>query len=245
MVGRWAWVGMMAAMIMAAMMVGCGEPKPQDYAEADRVRQEAADRAADAAVARAAAQAEAAGTVPSAVARNTLVNVGLGVGAAILSVGAALALGAWLHRRAATVYPNAAGQYPLVLEKNRRTGEVMVHDANRALGASTLYTPAGQAPRQVSAPLAADSATQAQITTQAQAHQLLVAGTRKAGSPADTHQVAQAISENAFRSGGGLPRMPSVQVIADPRRESHLNRLLEGAGAEDDNTTDADDDAAR
>lgn len=232
MLRRWGWVAM--AVVAALLLAGCN--KPQDYAAADGMRQKSADASADAAVIRAAREAELAASMPTTVARDGLVNVGVGVGAAILAIGGALAVVAFVRRRAVSVYPNAAGQYPLVVERDWRTGNMLVHDPNRALGASTLYTGAGQKPMLVSAPMGADVGVQAQITTQAQAHQLLVAGTRTAAAPADPIAVARTISENAFRSVDGLPRMPSIRVIADPRRESHLSGLLKGAG--DDRDTD-------
>lgn len=220
--------------IALTILAACGQPRPQDYAEADRIRQESADRAAAAAAARAADSAEAAASLPAIAARNTLAGVGLGLAAFILSITGSLALGAWLHRRAASVFPNEAGQYPLLIERTR-AGEIIIHDANRAVNPTLLISPANATPRAITAPITADSAAQAQITTQAQAHQLLIAGTRgTANTPAATREIAETISQNAFRSGSGLPRMPDVRIVADPQRENNLTRLLAGTEVDDD-----------
>ena len=64
--------------------------------------------------------------------------VGGGLAVLVLTVGAAFALVAWLNKRATSIYPNLAGQYPLVVK--RLWNGVIVHDPNRALGPTTIYT---------------------------------------------------------------------------------------------------------
>lgn len=75
----------------------------------------------------------------SAVLRNTLAYFGVGVGVLILAVGSAFAVVAWINKRATSVYPNSAGLYPVIVKRSWN-GVTIVHDPNRALGPTTIYT---------------------------------------------------------------------------------------------------------
>lgn len=224
--------------VMALLLIGCaGEPTPQDQAEAQRIRQETADAAAAASQQRQAAAVEieaAQRTLPARVARDAMVQTALGaaggLGLAILIVGGAVVLVEALRVRASMVFPNGAGQYPIVVRHNGLTGSTMVYDPSRMLGPiAVISTPnraqaqlAGGEP-QAALPLGTDHGTQVRITTQAQAAGLLVAATRCDADPrgrAMTEPVVQA----AFRTE--LPPAVPEPIMLEASQVPHIERLL-------------------
>lgn len=229
---RWVVVAALALLFLTAC-----EPTPQDQAEAQRIRQETADAAATAAQQRQAAAVEieaAERTLPARVARDNMLQMALGVagalGLGILVVGGSAALVSWLGVRASVVFPNAAGQYPIVVRHNGTTGQTMVYDPSRALGpVAVIQTPnrvqakiAGGEP-QVALPIGTDHQTQARITSQAQAAGLLVAATRKNADPRG-RQMTEPVVQAAFRSEV-LPVVPEP-IMLDATRAPHIERLL-------------------
>lgn len=240
---RWVVVA-----IAALLLVGCsGEPSPQDLAEAQRLRQETADAAAAAAQQRQAAAVEieaAQRTLPARVARDAMIETAIGVagalGLVILVVGGSAALVAWLQVRASVVYPNSAGQYPIVVKHHGLVGQVVVVDPSRMLGPVTIIqapnkaqaSVAGAEPR-VALPVGTDHQTQARITSQAQAAGLLVAATRQGADPRG-RQMTEPVVQAAFRSEA-LPAVPEP-ILLDASRVRHIERLLAEptAGGDDD-----------
>lgn len=230
---RWVVVA-----IAALLLVGCsGEPSPQDLAEAQRLRQETADAAAAAAQQRQAAAVEieaAQRTLPARVARDAMIETAIGVagalGLVILVVGGSAALVAWLQVRASVVYPNSAGQYPIVVKHHGLVGQVVVVDPSRMLGPVTIIqapnkaqaSVAGAEPR-VALPVGTDHQTQARITSQAQAAGLLVAATRQGADPRG-RQMTEPVVQAAFRSEA-LPAVPEP-ILLDASRVPHIERLL-------------------
>lgn len=226
------WV-LLVGLLLLIGLAGCAaQPSPQDYAEARAIEQRTADEAAQAALARAQAQValHAAEDARAArTARYVLVDLGIGLGALILLVGGALAAAAWLYKQASTVYPNAAGQFPLIVQRDRLSGETIVHDPARMLGPAAIYSSQDRVrrwvrhePAALHAPVATDHLTQARITSQAQAAGLLVAATRGSAAP-QARPMVEAVARQAFGEQA-LPRMPVVEVIegsTDPR--SHLD----------------------
>lgn len=227
-----------AVAVVAILVLGACAPTPQDYAEAERVQQETADAAAAAAQARAAYAVEieaAERTLPARVARDAMIQTALGVAGAlgliVLAVGCSAALAAWMSVRASIVYPNAAGQYPIVVRHNGTTGQTMVYDPSRALGpVAVIQTPnrmqariAGGEPR-VALPVGTDHRTQTQITTQAQAAGLIVAATRKDANP-QGRALAEPVVRQAFGGDALPPAVPDV-VMLEPARVAHIDRLL-------------------
>lgn len=224
--------------IVAVLLVGCtSEPTPQDLAEAQRIRQETADAAAAAAQQRAATAVEiqaAEATLPARVARDAMLQTAIGLagalGLGILVVGGSVALVEALRVRASTVYPNAAGQYPIVVKYNGLVGQTMVIDPSRAPGPVTIIQApnrmqarvAGAEP-QVAQPIGTDHQTQARITTQAQAAGLLVAATRQNADPRG-RQMTEPVVQAAFRSEV-LPAVPEP-IMLDAARVPHVERLL-------------------
>lgn len=235
------WV---AAVAFALLVLAACEPTPQDQAEAQRIRQETADAAAAAAQQRQAAAVEieaAQRTLPVRVARDAMLQTAIGLagalGLGILVVGGSVVLVEALRVRASTVYPNSAGQYPIVV-RHSATGQTVVYDPSRALGpVAVIQAPgrvasrlAGGEPR-VSLPVGTDHQTQARITSQAQAAGLLVAATRK-DADSRGRQMTEPVVQAAFRSEV-LPVVPEP-VMLDATRAPHIERLLaEPEGADD------------
>lgn len=223
---------------------------PQNQARATAIAQEALDAAAARAIERQAqlAQAQAVQAAkPAMTARNTMMAFGVGAFVLILGVGSSFALIAWLNKRATSVYPNASGQYPVIIKKT--WDGVIVHDANRAIGPTTVYTvpslQAGVAQRlglpvvgEVNAQgQAASEQAHIQITSQAQAVSALSAITRPRGllggnerRTDDTLKLAQAVM------GGGniLPdsgaALPTPRIIDDVEQIGDFAKLLESGG---------------
>jgi len=177
---------------------------------------------------------------PAMVTALTIAYIGGGLGILIISVGLALAFTAWVNKRASSVYPNAAGLYPVI---TRQTANGMIiHDPNRAVGATSIYTTpsvtgalverAGLALPgvAVNAPLSASEGVHAQITSQAQAVSLMTAATHKSnGRTEDTQKLVQSVVSGA---GSGAGRMPTITVIDDPARIANFEQklLLESEG---------------
>lgn len=225
------WV---AVVVMALLLASCaGEPSPQDLAEAQRMRQETADQAAAAAQAREAYAVEieaARQTLPARVARDAIIQVAGAFALAVLVVGGAAAVVSWLGVRASIVYPNAAGQYPIVV-RHSATGQTVVYDPSRALGPVAVIQAPNRVQRQVSGgdpvvslPVGTDHRTQAQITTQAQAAGLIVAATRKGADPSG-RAMTQPVVQGAFGGGALPPAVPDV-VMLEAAQLPHIERLL-------------------
>ncbi len=234
---------------------GLAVRNPQSEAQATRTAQLALDEAAQRAIQRQMLQAEAeaaAATTPILAVRNALLAVGVGTGGLVLAVGAAFAVVAWLNKRATSIYPNSAGQYPLITR--RGFGWVVVHDPNRGLGPAAVYrTPTlldtltsavlamqerkrAQAPQLLADfPPTASESTMLQVASQAQAVGLVAAVTRPAGflrGPAiEARQARQLASEIMSSSGAMSGRMPSVRVIDDPEKAAQFRELLELEGS--------------
>lgn len=234
---RQSWERLVLGLIVICCLAGCAaQPSPQDYAEAEAIRQRSADEAAQAAIDRAQAQvtlAAAQNARPSLTTRYVLLNLGVGLGGLILLVGGALAATAWLYKQASTVYPNAAGQYPLIVQRSRLTGETIIHDPARMLGPAAIYTSQNRVrrwvqaePAELQAPVATDHVTQARITSQAQAAGLLVAATRGSAAP-QARPMVEAVARQAFGEHA-LPRMPVVEVIegsSDPHSQIDVKQI--------------------
>jgi hypothetical protein len=229
------WV---VATIAVLLLAACtGEPTPQDSAEAQRMRQETADAAAAAAQQRQAVAVEieaAERTLPARVARDAMLQTALGIagalGLVILAAGGSVALVAWLQVRASTVYPNSAGQYPIVVRHNGLTGQTMVYDPSRMHGPVAVISAPNRAQvrlvggePQAALPLGTDHGTQTRITTQAQAAGLLVAATRRDADPRG-RLMTEPVVQAAFRQE--LPPAVPEPILLKASQASHIERLL-------------------
>jgi hypothetical protein len=176
----------------------------------------------------------------AAVLGKTLTYVGTGTGILILCVGLAFAFTAWLNRKASEIHPGPDGLFPVIV-KNTRNG-VIVHDPNRQASGTAIYTMpsvmgvimarAGLHLAESAAhfPQAASEDTQRQITTQAQAVQLMSAATPRSfltttleHKPNENLQLVQKAMGNL-----GTLRAPTVHIIDDPQRIETATRLLTG-----------------
>ncbi len=217
---------------------------PQAEANAARVallaQQEAARAKALADKAAIDAQAENDARAAAAMGKR-LTYIGLGAGVLIACVGLALALVGWVNKRANETRPNAAGIFPVIVKPV--AGGVIVHDPNRAIGPTTIYTtpsiagavaeraglPIGQAT--VDAPLSATEGAHVQIASQAQAVQLMSAATRpqalfgvsETRKPEDTAKLITA----AISAGAGVAgRLPKITIIDDPAQVAGFEQKL-------------------
>lgn len=231
-------------LILAACDVQAGEFKLRDpvrEAEATRVALAAQDEAARRAIERqiveaqadkARADAEATrNAIPAITLRNALIQTGLGVGVLVLAIGSAFAVVAWLNKRAVSIYPNSAGMYPVII-KRLWNGITIVHDPNRALGPTTIYTapslPAmllgkGEQPPSAHFPAPGSEGTLLQLSTQAQAIGLMAAVTRKNGGEVDARQAGQLAQALINRPAIAAPLPPVRPSRLEP---SHVERLL-------------------
>jgi hypothetical protein len=219
----------LAIMFMILVLSGCGDAGKSP----ERIRAEAAIVQAQAEKANAEADLRreevervkvdtetARKAQPAAVASQALVYLSLGLGVLILCAGGTLTAIAWLAKQATSVYPNSAGQYPVIVR--RSWNGVIVHDPNRAIGPTTIYTAQDLLPMLAArAGLVSPDArcagqghsegAQLQIASQAQAVALAAAATRRGNDEAQ-----QAIQLARHVAGDGAPlALPPVRVIRD------------------------------
>jgi hypothetical protein len=215
---------------------------PVREAEATRVAIAAQDESARRAVERQilAAQADKAWmeaeamrqAVPAATLRNMLVYAGTGIGVVVLAIGSAFAVVAWLNKRATAVYPNGAGQYPVIVKRSWN-GVTIVHDPNRALGPTTIYTTpslvdvvlrkGNQSPA-AQFPASGSEGSMLQLATQAQAIGLVAAASRNATRGGErAEQLAQTLLNRPAMPAGPIGLPP---VRASSLEPSHVERLL-------------------
>jgi hypothetical protein len=147
--------------------------------------------------------------------------LGLNIAAAVACVGLALALVTWANVRARVVYPNASGQYGLLVDR-RRNGELWVLDPARMLGPALIVEDANLA---VHAPLSAPVEAHLQLATQAQAAGVMT-GLAAVSDPAVNmaermKSAAQALPAPTFAQTGDMPRFI---FVSDPSRHAQAKR---------------------
>lgn len=227
---------------------------PQAEAQATRVALLAADEARARSIEMDAAQVETDAVEDAKaalVARNVMVAMAMGVGALVLVIGGAFVVLAWMGKRATAIYPNAAGQYPVIVR--RGFGWITFHDPNRGLGPAAVYKVptlldqvaavalaiAERRAPQLPAPAAdfpatAQEGTMAQIATQAQAGQVAAAQNKWPKSPLWLGRLTQ-----GGRGGDEPPvviepaaRMPQITVVNNPQEVAEFREklLLEAEG---------------
>lgn len=217
-----------------------GVRDPVREAEATRVAIAAQDESALRAVERQIVEAQAdkarveaeavRQALPAAALRNMLVSTAAGVGALVLAVGSAFAVVAWLNKRATTIYPDSAGMYPVIVKRSWN-GVTIVHDPNRALGPTTIYTAPslagvlwGHKPLPATCfPQPGSEGAMLQLSTQAQAIGLVAAATRRSASESDVRRAEQLAQALINRPAISAP-LPTVRP--SPLEVSHVERLL-------------------
>jgi len=163
----------------------------------------------------------------------------------VLMLGA-LAVVALVRKRATSLYPNAAGQYPVKIERHGNV--ITMHDPNRGMGPASIYVAPGllerttwmimtlrgaQLPMPQPAavfPQTGDEGAMLQIATQAQAGQVAAAQNRW---PILPQNVAGRMTLSGGDRGGveraattDKQRMPSIRVIDDREQIDKMERLL-------------------
>lgn len=189
-------------------------------AQTDATRAQTAAQAERAAIDNTIARA----AIPGAVAGWQVAYLGLGLAVAVLAVGGAVVLMTWVQRRAALVYPNDRGLFPVV-RLGGRNGAVVLVDPNRSPGVTVLtLTPEGPAIRQ---PLALTEGATLHLTGQAASIQAAVAMTPKKGAPPPARVAPSPMIDLT-------PRVLSAPMPAITELEpAHVDRLLELAAPDD------------
>jgi hypothetical protein len=149
---------------------------------------------------------------------------GLAVAAVLTACGLAMALVRAVWQRPQLIRPNDSGLFPVV--RGHAGREVFYHDLNRQLAGTTVYhvgpdglevqqcVPAGREAE----PFGSAQDRQLQVTTQAQAVQLVAAASRGSSS-AYTRRLAQHL---ATRSSRPAPHMPELQLLSPEIPEERL-----------------------
>ena len=220
---------------------------PMAEAQATRTAQLAQDEAA----ARALAVETERKAQPAAVTGRAVFYIGLGLAGVVLVMGMAFGFVAWLNKRATSVYPNSAGQYPVIVR--RGFGWVTFHDPNRQLSSAAVYrTPTaldvlasamryfrtGKAPALPGVvadfPPTGSEPAMLQVASQAGAVSLMSAATRPAGILGSGERAMDPKEARGLASqlaGGGAPvGLPAVRVIDDPRKIEDFRMIVEGIG---------------
>lgn len=151
----------------------------QELARADELRAQAAASWASAEKARSDAAAWVASEPERAYALRVIsygVGWGFAIAAAVVLVGLALAAVRWAHWRAVALYPNAAGAWPVLVERQADKA-LAVLDVGRLVGPVAILCQDGR----VLAPGLASEPAQVQITSQTQAAGVMGAALRSNG----------------------------------------------------------------
>lgn len=126
-------------------------------------------------------------------------------------------------QRSRLIRPHANGLFPVV--QGRAGGQTYYHDPNRQLAGSVVYGagPEGVTARPVLA--ANDQDRQLQVTSQAQAAQLIAAAAQGRGLDAQSRQLAERVA--LATASRPIPRLPQVTVLNEAiPEERHLLTAL-------------------
>jgi hypothetical protein len=155
------------------------------------------------------------------------IKVGLWGGLAVVALLSAAGLVAGLVRavwqRSRLIHPHANGLFPVV--QGRAGGQTYYHDPNRQLAGTVVYGSGSEGTTVHLPTLPDDRSEQLQVTTQAQATQLVAAAGQGRGLTAQSRQLAErVVLATASRSA---PRLPEVVVLDDAiPEERHLLTAL-------------------
>ena len=173
---------------------------------------------------------------------------GLGAGVLVLVVGLAFGIVAWVNKHATSIYPNKAGQFPVIITKG--PGYVALHDPNRGLGPGAIIRTPGLIERAAygiamargNAPMLEPGAEYPQTASEPAMLQLGV------GAQAVQNEVAKQSGRPKLLFGilpiGAQPagdrgqtrtrvRMPQIAVINDPKQIADFEqKLLSDGGNE-------------
>jgi hypothetical protein len=155
------------------------------------------------------------------------IKVGLWGGLAVVTFLSAAGLAVGLVRavwqRSRLIHPHANGLFPVV--QGRAGGQTYYHDPNRQLAGTVVYGSGSEGATVRHPTLPNDRSEQLQVTTQAQATQLVAAAGQGRGLTAQSRQLAErVVSATASRSAH---RLPEVIVLDEAiPEERHLLAAL-------------------
>lgn len=144
------------------------------------------------------------------------------VGVVLLALGGGVFVGLrLLNKRASTIYPDRAGLFPIVRGHVGRAE--YYHDPNRAPTPTTVYLEGVGTPTVQVLHITAQGAAgeQLQITSQAQAAQLVAAATRQAGGSFSSRQLVEAAAAATRQIARPIP-----EATPSSWEPSHVERLL-------------------
>jgi hypothetical protein len=128
-------------------------------------------------------------------------------------------------QRSRLIHPHANGLFPVV--QGRAGGQTYYHDPNRQLAGTAVYgsSPEGTTVRHPTLPAEQSIADQLQVTTQAQAAQLVAAAGQGQGLTAQSRQLAESVALATISRPA--PRLPQVVVLnkAIPEERQLLTAL--------------------
>ena len=171
---------------------------------------------------------------------------GLGAGALVLMIGLAFGIVAWVNKHATSVYPNKAGQFPVIITKG--PGYVALHDPNRGLGPGAIIRTPGLIERAAygiamargNAPMLEPGTEYPQTAGEPAMLQIGV------GAQAVQNEVAKQSGRPKFLFGtlpiGVQPvqgqartrvRMPQIAVINDPKQIADFEQKLLSDGSDE------------
>jgi len=155
------------------------------------------------------------------------IKVGLWGGLAVVTFLSAVGLAAGLVRavwqRSRLIHPHVNGLFPVV--QGRAGGQTYYHDPNRQLAGTVVYGSGSEGATVRHPTLPNDRSEQLQVTTQAQATQLVAAAGQGRGLTAQSRQLAErVVLTTPSRSA---PRLPDVVVLDDaiPEERNLLTAL--------------------
>jgi hypothetical protein len=143
------------------------------------------------------------------------IKVGLRGGLAVVILLSTIGLTAGLVRavwqRSRLIHPHDNGLFPVV--QGRAGGQTYYHDPNRQLAGTAVYgsSPEGTTVRHPTLPAERSIADQLQVTTQAQAAQLVAAAGQGQGLTAQSRQLAERVA--LATTSRPAPRLPQVVVL--------------------------------
>jgi hypothetical protein len=148
---------------------------------------------------------------------------GLAAVALLGTVGITVGLVRFIWQRSRLIHPHANGLFPVI--QGRVGRQTYYHDPNRQLSGSVAYSadPEGEIARPILPPN--DQGEQLQVTSQAQATQLVAAAGQGRGLTAQSRQLVERVAPST--ASRPIPRLPQVVALdTDIPEERHLITAL-------------------
>jgi hypothetical protein len=168
----------------------------------------------------------------AATARDVIVWAAFAIGALLFFWGFTRAIVLWASNRASQVYPNEAGQWPVLVQRD------MTHDINRmpvstlqvlnpSLRDKWLALKAGQPLPQPQVVMVAplDAQSQLQVTTQSQAISIM-AGATRGGGDARLKTAAIEKADKLMHAETAIEPMPRIVVLDDDAEVERIAALI-------------------